>query len=938
MEPGSPDTLLLFSHGMVRLQTLGALALRHDSGREITGISPKRLGVLLYLVLATPRALHRRDRVAALFWPESDSAKARAALSRALYELRNALGQEVFVTRGDEEVGVDFTRLDCDVVRFEDLFQTRDYHAALDLFKGELLPGFFVADAAVELDEWLERRRMQLQAMAGDAAWRLAEEAEQQNRYADAVRYAQRSLGFHPGNETWLRRVMQLLDRAGDRASAAGVYREFAANLESAFELEPSPETQQLLAQIHKRAGAVPLAAEKVTAVSAQPPARRKPPYKWAIALTVLLLSGALTARLVTSRAAQHHVLAVGVIETSHDSLAGFNTLLTTNLARLEDVDLLSEGRVIELAQKVGNDMSKSARSAGATALFEGALTESGGGLRLDLRQIDLRTGRIARAFSINARDVYELADIAVERIARELGLAAPADRLDAHTTSLVAYRMYEEGLRAYHAMDDRGAEKYFRLALREDSTFAMAAWYLSTLDDYDRMRAVAYRLAAKSHERERLFIHAQVAHALNQPNALAIAETLATRYPHEPDALLAYAKALGQVGRQRAAIPYVQRVLATDTPGMNNMARCRACAAFGLLDEIYSSLEALPELVELGRLRRELQPKNYSAWVQYWSALTRVGNYEGALAAMDSAGPLASDRFAHLGYYTDIWMRRGEFDRIDRHWQEMLRAPDVERQEEALWFLMKSYREQGRFNDAMAAARAFRMQRNDRIHEKNVQPLYDPTWGDRLNEAIILLEIGRAREAGALFEKIATQDRRPINSQQARSRAWHFNHAATAYAQAGDTAKLRVLYDSVRLNADRTSNNTMRGLHHYVRGLRLSLAGKDREALAAFLAAPPMRRVQYQRARTYLALNMPDSARAELKRALAGPHHHFGLYLTQSDIQELLGTTYERLNQPDSARALYEQLVRAWRRADPILYPRRAQVRARLHQLGGSQ
>src|SRR5688500_4548359 len=99
---------------MIRLQTLGTLDLRDESGGQIGGVPSKRLGLLLYLALATPRGLHRRDRLTALFWPESDAAKGRAALSRAIYDLRAAVGPDVIVTRGDQEVGVDFTNLQCD--------------------------------------------------------------------------------------------------------------------------------------------------------------------------------------------------------------------------------------------------------------------------------------------------------------------------------------------------------------------------------------------------------------------------------------------------------------------------------------------------------------------------------------------------------------------------------------------------------------------------------------------------------------------------------------------------------------------------------------------------------------------------------------------------------------------------------------------------------
>src|SRR5688500_9626821 len=102
----------------------------------------------------------------------------------------------------------------------------------------------------------------------------------------------------------WLRRVMQLLDRVGDRAAAAGVYREFSTNLEKAFELEPSPETQQLLAQIRARsAEPVEIARQPAVAppraavpapVQTEPARRRKSPFVLSAAVVALIALAAL--------------------------------------------------------------------------------------------------------------------------------------------------------------------------------------------------------------------------------------------------------------------------------------------------------------------------------------------------------------------------------------------------------------------------------------------------------------------------------------------------------------------------------------------------------------------------------------------------------------------------------------------------------------------
>src|SRR2546425_1085369 len=107
---------------MIEFRLLGILHLTDAEGREVTSLltRSRRLALLAYLAAARPRGLHRRDTLLALFWPELDVEHARAALRQALYVLRDSLGALAIVTRGDEEIGLDFNHLWCDVAAFED--------------------------------------------------------------------------------------------------------------------------------------------------------------------------------------------------------------------------------------------------------------------------------------------------------------------------------------------------------------------------------------------------------------------------------------------------------------------------------------------------------------------------------------------------------------------------------------------------------------------------------------------------------------------------------------------------------------------------------------------------------------------------------------------------------------------------------------------------
>lgn len=147
----------------LRLTTLGHTDLTDADGRAVLSVlaQPKRLALLIYLAIEGSRGLVRRDRLVALFWPDRNQADARANLRKSLYFLRKSLGEEAILARGDEEVGIDPSILQCDVVA---LLEGEDTAAG-----GIFLDGFHFSGAPAEWDEWLEdvRKRVSVAAVAG---------------------------------------------------------------------------------------------------------------------------------------------------------------------------------------------------------------------------------------------------------------------------------------------------------------------------------------------------------------------------------------------------------------------------------------------------------------------------------------------------------------------------------------------------------------------------------------------------------------------------------------------------------------------------------------------------------------------------------------------------------------------------------------------------
>jgi len=238
---------------MLRLQVFGPIELHDNSGRELRAIlaQPKRLALLVYLASGA-QPFHRRDTLLGLFWPEHDDARGRGALNQALGFLRKELVvPSVILSRGNEEVGVDFTKLWCDAHTFRDGVAATQPEV-LELYLDDFLRGFFLSGAPA-FEEWVERERANLRSMAAKAAHVVAEAREREERFTTAVSNARRAVELSDLDERAMRELLALLDRLGDRAGALHAYDDFARRLSAEYGSEPAAESKALAERIRAR-------------------------------------------------------------------------------------------------------------------------------------------------------------------------------------------------------------------------------------------------------------------------------------------------------------------------------------------------------------------------------------------------------------------------------------------------------------------------------------------------------------------------------------------------------------------------------------------------------------------------------------------------------------------------------------------------------------
>lgn len=237
-----------------RLLLLGGIELRGVATDVADAIlaQPKAVAFLAYLALAPERRFQRRDRLVGLLWPELDQAHARAALRKVVHVVRGALGPELIVSRGDEELAVPADAMWCDVEEFTALADRGHLVHALQLYRGELMPGFHLAGCS-DLDFWLEDERATARERAVAAAWALACRLEEDKSFTAAGSWARRAVRYTGSDERVLRRAMRMLARLGDHAGALAIFDEFARRMRQSLDSEPSGETLALMSELRGR-------------------------------------------------------------------------------------------------------------------------------------------------------------------------------------------------------------------------------------------------------------------------------------------------------------------------------------------------------------------------------------------------------------------------------------------------------------------------------------------------------------------------------------------------------------------------------------------------------------------------------------------------------------------------------------------------------------
>lgn len=442
---------------MTEFQVLGSTSLQKEGGvfdrSFIAG--PKRLALLTYLMLARPREYHRRDKLTVLFWPEMGQKSARNALSNMLYHIRETLGKEALTNRGTEEISINREKVWCDVLEFEEALDDNKFQEALDLYRGDLLPGFHITDSSNEFNSWLDGERGRLRQLASEASWQLAEEARKNNNFKSACRWAKKAAGNGKYSEEVQLRLITFLDDIGYREDALDVYSNFSLRIQRDWGEEPSKELKALANAIRNR--------PKIDSTDFKPNHRNYNSQR-SIAILPFETPGSDKSTAFTN---------------------GIHGDLLTRLSSVGDVQVISRTSVRKYinthktSREIGNELN-------ADWLLEGDVQENDGKIQLNVRLINTRNDiqRWSKNYrrKLTADNLFQIQS----KITREIADALKAEltpeekkRVEQQPTGdLAAYRLYMQGFSWVEQRTEKGIRRaldFFDQAIEQDSTFALA-------------------------------------------------------------------------------------------------------------------------------------------------------------------------------------------------------------------------------------------------------------------------------------------------------------------------------------------------------------------------------------------------------------------------------------------------------------------------------
>ncbi len=328
----------------------------------------------------------------------------------------------------------------------------------------------------------------------------------------------------------------------------------------------------------------------------------------------------------------------------------GLTEMLTTNLAQVRGLDVLSTERVLSVLQRMGKQEStmdpgmamEVARNAGADAFITGALLKVGPTrLRLDVRVQDTHTGQILFSEKLEGEDVqsvFGMVDSLTSRLAQrflpaaELPAKAPAIE-EAATSNIEAYRHYALGREYNRRFLITEAIRELEDAVRLDPQFALAYyelafayWFQGDFHKEEELNGKIDQVQSRLPRKALLNYQAQKAlRAGDSEASIRALEALVAEFPRDSDGRAGLARAFGFQNQEDRALAVVREGLALDPKDETLLNQL--CYTLGWAGHLADALETNNQYAAV-------RPQDPNPWDTRGDVLYRNARHDEAVAA----------------------------------------------------------------------------------------------------------------------------------------------------------------------------------------------------------------------------------------------------------------------------------------------------------------
>lgn len=325
----------------------------------------------------------------------------------------------------------------------------------------------------------------------------------------------------------------------------------------------------------------------------------------------------------------------------------GVAELLSTNLAQVDSLPVVSCQRILDLLRQLGVEPGAEVpdsvapvlmQLSGARQVVTGSVFGGPGDLTIAATLVDVATGQIRASASARGEDPIVLVDQIAAALRDGIGVGGGRGELASlaslTTKNIDAYRAYDEGRRASQRFLHDEAAAHFAHALEIDSTFALARfrralslYQLGLVSEAEAEATRARQELGPASERDRLFITAFDYFATDTAAAIATVRELVRKYPDDKDARLYFGSALASL---RDPADPEARTLLNETLKLDPS----FAPAYNILAYLHAESGDLEGADSLSRRYVELEPDQPNSWDTRGEILEFSGRTEEAREA----------------------------------------------------------------------------------------------------------------------------------------------------------------------------------------------------------------------------------------------------------------------------------------------------------------